>query len=117
MTGALNHLGCPGWQAGLEEARASQLEALVGSLRSAAYRAAADSQAHSSRAAGAESRSAQLQAEVLRASRARSCRPHGRGLCPPDMLLHSCCLVVATPGSYTMRLTPANTTPTTHAVL
>jgi hypothetical protein len=52
------------WQAGLEETRASQLEALVGSLRSAAYRAAADSQAHGSRAAGAECRSAQLQAEV-----------------------------------------------------
>jgi hypothetical protein len=58
-----DHLHCR--QAGLEEARASQLEALVGSLRSAAYRAAADSQAHGSHAAGAASRSAQLQAGVL----------------------------------------------------
>jgi hypothetical protein len=114
---ALNPLGCAAWQAGLEEARASQLEALVGSLRSTAYRAAADSQAHGSRAAGAESRSAQLQAEVLCASRARSCRTHGLRLCPPDMLLHSCCLVVAISGAYVMQLPPANTKPTTHAVL
>ncbi len=36
----------------------------MASLRGAAYRAAADSQAHGSRALGAESRSAQLQAQV-----------------------------------------------------
>ena len=55
---------CCGGQAGLEEARAGQLEALVGSLRGAAYRAAADSQATGSRAAGAESHTAQLQAQA-----------------------------------------------------
>lgn len=46
---------------GLEEARAAKLEALVGGLRGAAYRAASDSQAGASRALGAESRSTALQ--------------------------------------------------------
>ena len=64
----------------------------MGSLRSAAYRATADSQAHGSRVAGAESRSAQLQAEVLRASHAHPCGPCWICLCPLDTLPHSCSL-------------------------
>jgi hypothetical protein len=89
----------------------------MGSLRSTAYRAAADSQAHGSRAAGAESRSAQLQAEVLRASRARSCSPHGLRLCSPDMLLTAAVLSFATPDAYIVQLAAANTQPTSNAVL
>jgi hypothetical protein len=51
-------------QVGLEEARSSQLEALVGGLRGAAYRAASDSRVGTQRALGAESKSNHLQIQV-----------------------------------------------------